>query len=61
MTRVVEKLRALRNNQQGSMPPQWALIAALGMGTAVMVTQTVTSKVADKLDAVASALSRIRF
>jgi hypothetical protein len=46
MTRVVEKLRALRNNQQGSMPLQWALIAALGMGTAVMVTQTVTSKVA---------------
>jgi Flp pilus assembly pilin Flp len=61
MRRVVESLRAFRRNNQGSMPLQWALVAALGMGTTVMMTQMVTSKVVDKLNAVTSALTRIRF
>jgi hypothetical protein len=61
MRRVVESLRAFRTNNQGSMPLQWALVAALGMGTTVMMTQMVTSKVVDKLNAVTSALTRIRF
>jgi Flp pilus assembly pilin Flp len=61
MRGVIESLRRLRDNEHGSMPLQYGLIAALTTATTVMVAQTVTSKVADKLDAVASALSRIRF
>ncbi len=61
MRRLIENLRRLRDNQHGSMPLQYALVAALAMGTTVMITQTVTSKVADKLNAVASALNKIQF
>ena len=60
MRRFIESLRALRNNQHGSMPLQYALVAALAMGT-VLITQSVTSKVADKLNAVKSVLNKVQF
>jgi Flp pilus assembly pilin Flp len=65
MRRVIESLRRLRDNKQGSMPLQYVLVAALGTATTVVITQTVTSKiaskVADKLNAVTSALNKIQF
>ena len=60
MRRFIGSLRALRNNQHGSMPLQYALVAALAIGT-VLITQSVTSKVADKLNAVKSVLNKVQF
>ena len=61
MRRVIESVRRLRDNEHGSMPLQYGLIAALTTATVVMITQTVSSKVADKLNAVTSALNKIQF
>jgi Flp pilus assembly pilin Flp len=65
MRRVIESLRRLRDNKQGSMPLQYVLVAALATATTVMITQTVASKiggkVTDKLNAVTSALNKIQF
>lgn len=61
MRRVSDSLRRLRDDEQGSMLLQYALVAAVGTVSIVMITQTVTSKVADKLNAVTSALNKIQF
>jgi Flp pilus assembly pilin Flp len=61
MRRVIEKLRSLRDNMRGSGPVQYALVAGLTALVATTVAQTVTSKVADKIDAVTLALNKIHF
>ena len=61
MTRFIDKLRASRDSKQGSMPVQYALVAGLTALVATTGSQTVTSKVADKLNAVTSILNRIQF
>jgi Flp pilus assembly pilin Flp len=61
MRRFIEKLRSLRDNKRGSVPVQYALVAGLTALVATTVAQTVTSKVADKINAVTSALNKIPF
>jgi Flp pilus assembly pilin Flp len=61
MKRFIDKLRALRDNHQGSMPLQYALLAAMTTVVSTMIAQTVTSKVADKINVVTSALNKIQF
>jgi Flp pilus assembly pilin Flp len=61
MRRFIAKLCGLRDNKQGSVPVQYVLVAGLTALVATTVAQTVTSKVADKIDAVTSALNKIHF
>jgi hypothetical protein len=61
MRRLIDSLRALRENRQGSMPPQYAMVVALTALATTAIAQTVTSKVADKLNAVTTALNKVQF
>lgn len=54
-------LHRLRNDRLGSVPAQYALVAAGTALVAVMVAQTAAGQVAGKLGAVAAALTRIQF
>jgi Flp pilus assembly pilin Flp len=58
MQRFTEKLRTLRDNRLGSVPLQYAIVLTVVSLATVLVAQTVSSKLADKFDAVTSALSR---
>jgi hypothetical protein len=59
---VLLQLRSLRFNRQGSVPLQYALVAVgTALVAAVMVAQTAAGKVAAKLGAVSSALTKIQF
>jgi Flp pilus assembly pilin Flp len=61
MRRFIEKLRGLRDNERGSLPVQYALVAGLTALMATTVAQTVSSKITDKINAVTSALNKIQF
>lgn len=61
MTRLLARIRSLRDSRLGSVPLQYAIVAG---GTAVvtmMIVQTTSNKVAEKLNAVTSALNKVRF
>ena len=61
MRRFIEKLRGLRDDYQGSLPVQYALVLGLTALVATTVAQTVTSQITDKINAVTSALNKIQF
>jgi hypothetical protein len=61
MRRLVVSLRGPRDSRLGSVPLQYAIVAA---GTAIvtlMIVQTTGNKVVDKLNAVTSALNKVQF
>ena len=61
MTRVVEMLRSLRDSRAGSVPLQYAILAAGMAIVTIMTAQTAGNKVAEKLNAVTSALNKVQF
>jgi hypothetical protein len=61
MSRLRAKLRSMHDSRLGSVPLQYAIVAA---GTAIvtmMIVQTTSNKVAEKLGAVTTALTKIQF
>ena len=61
MTRLARMLRSLRDSRQGSVPLQYAILAAGIAIVTIMTAQTASNKVVEKLDAVTSALNKIQF
>jgi hypothetical protein len=61
MTSILQRLRCMRDDSHGSVPLQYAILAAGTALVAVMISQTAAGKVADKLNAVAAALIKIQF
>jgi hypothetical protein len=61
MKRAVLTLRRLRDCNLGSLPLQYAIIASATAIATLMIVQTASSKVADKLNAVTAALTKIQF
>jgi Flp pilus assembly pilin Flp len=61
MMRVVEMLRGLRDNRSGSMRLPYAIFTA-GMAIVTLMTvQTASTKVAEKLNVITTALNKISF
>ena len=61
MRALLARLRGLSDNRLGSVPLQYAIVAA---GTAVVtlgIVQITSTRVADKLNAVTSALNKVQF
>ena len=58
---ALRRLQSLRGDRRGSVPVQYGLVAAGVALVAVMIAQTAAGKVAEKLGAVSSALTRIQF
>ena len=61
MKRLAVTLRGLRGCSVGSVPLQYAIVAAGTALVTMMIVQAAAGRVVDKLDAVTSALSKIRF
>jgi hypothetical protein len=60
MKRLLRKLQSVQNSRTGSVPVQYAIVAA---GTAIvtmLIVQVTGKAVADKLNAVTSVLSKIQ-
>jgi hypothetical protein len=61
MTRVLLTLRRLRDCNLGSLPLQYAIVVSATAVATMMIVQTASSKVADKLNAVTAALTKMQF
>lgn len=61
MKRLILALQGLRASAGGSLPLQYAIIASGTALVAMAITHVASSKVAQKLNAVASALNKIQF
>jgi hypothetical protein len=61
MTGILRSLRCMRDDSHGSVPLQYAILAAGTALVAVMISQTAAGRVADKLNVVAAALTKIQF
>lgn len=61
MTRLFAKLRRLRDERLGSVPMQYAIVASATAIITLMIVETTSKKVAEKLNAVSAALSKVQF
>jgi hypothetical protein len=61
MTRLLAKLRHLRDERFGSVPMQYAIVASATAIITLMIVETTSKKVAEKLNAVSAALSKVQF
>jgi hypothetical protein len=61
MTRLLAKLRRLRDERLGSVPMQYAIVASATAIITLMIVETTSKKVAEKLNAVSAALSKVQF
>jgi hypothetical protein len=61
MKRLMLTLRRLRASDCGSLPLQYAIIASGTTLVALMIMQTASSKVAQKLNAVTATLNKTQF
>jgi phosphate starvation-inducible membrane PsiE len=61
MMRLFAKLRRLRDERLGSVPMQYAIVASATAIITLMIVETTGKKVADKLNAVSAALSKVQF
>ena len=61
MTRLLAKLRRLRDERLGSVPMQYAIVASATAIMTLMIVETTSKKVADKLNAVSTVLSKKQF
>jgi Flp pilus assembly pilin Flp len=61
MTSILQRLRCMRDDSHGSVPLQYAILAAGTALVAMAVAETASNKVADRLNAVTSALNKIQF
>jgi len=61
VSHFIDKLCALRDSRQGSVPLQYALVAGLTALVATTVAQTVTDNITAKINAVTTILNKIQF
>jgi len=61
MRRLQRALRRLANSKAGSVPLQYAMVLGATAAVTMLIVQTARTKIADKFNAVTTALNKIQF